>query len=375
MLLKIAQEIESLLVQVKAECLWSGFKFYPYAIYDASNYYLVTQSSMPQLNPITPTIYRGKRDERFLGNTAIAYDSGLIAIWDTNSSGMIKKEQLTAMMIHEMFHAFQQEKGEGRFPNELLGISYPLTVENVMLRHTERKQLLKACTAENKTLQLKRLAQFFQIRAQRQQHLGEHLDYEKAVESVEGTAVYVEFQALQKLTKGETSLEKFIEGYLTLSRDQLKIRLSSYNQGLLLSLIADHLLGEWQVDFMESQDYLSDFILKSLGNRLNTAEVASVDPFTGYDTTEKSLVNNCLHEWEAERDEVFDQFECNKKGQTILGPITVTGIDPMNITLNGQMVIHQHFLRIKQGEEEQVLDGPVKTEIGSHLFDVQRIEW
>lgn len=219
MLLEFIQDIESLLVQLKADDLWAGFKIYPYAIYDSSNYYLVTDSKITDLESLTPTIYRGKTDERFVGNTAIAYDERFIAIWDAKTTGEIKSEQLTAMIIHEMFHAFQSEKGEKRFPNELLGISYPLTVDYLMMRHRERSYLLKACTAENKTLQLKLLAQFFQLRIQRQQHLGEYLDYEKAIESVEGTAVYVEFKALQKLTANGTSLAEYLKGYLTISKE------------------------------------------------------------------------------------------------------------------------------------------------------------
>lgn len=375
MLLEFIQDIESLLVQLKADDLWAGFKIYPYAIYDSSNYYLVTDSKITDLESLTPTIYRGKTDERFVGNTAIAYDERFIAIWDAKTTGEIKSEQLTAMIIHEMFHAFQSEKGEKRFPNELLGISYPLTVDYLMMRHRERSYLLKACTAENKTLQLKLLAQFFQLRIQRQQHLGEYLDYEKAIESVEGTAVYVEFKALQKLTANGTSLAEYLKGYHTISKEQLNIRLSSYNQGLLLSLIADRLLGKWQADFMKSQEYLSDFILKSLENRLNSAMTTTLDSLAVYDSNDESLLKACLHEWEAERNEIFAQFERTKKGQTILGPIKATGIDPMNITMKGPMVIHKNFLRIKDGEEEKVLDGPVKTEIGHHLFDIQRIEW
>lgn len=375
MLLETTQKIEQLLTGLRPEKLWASLKFYPYALYDSANYYLVTQHEVTQkLKQLTPTIYRGKTDERFLGNTAIDYEGSFTAIWDATTTGELTEEEHVAMIVHEMFHAFQQEKGEQRFPNELLGINYPLTSDNLMLRYVERKCLFQACTAENKTVQVERLAQFFQIRAQRQQLIGEHLSYEKAIESVEGTAVYVEFKALQELSS-DVKLEEFIGDYLTLSSEQLKIRLSTYHQGLLLAVIADQLLGHWQESFIDSQDYLSDFIEKALGDQLKLNKILESGLLLDYDAYEKRILANYLQKWEAERDAIFAQFELNKRGQLIATPVQITGIDPMNIIMKDQTVIHKHFLRIKQGDEERVLTGPVKTEIGKQLFEVHRIEW
>lgn len=375
MLLENAKMIKQLLGEVDSAIIWPGFKLYPFAIYNQTDYYLVNPFRTPlNLSQVKPTIYRGQTDERFLGNTAIAYEEGFIAIWDSRTIGLLDKEHLASMMVHEMFHAYQRERGEQRFPNELLGVNYPFTVENLVLRYIERDLLLKACLSDNSIQQLELLANYFQLRHQRQQTIEEALSFEKGIESIEGTALYVEYQVLLQLKKGTVRLVEFIEGYTVISADHLKIRLSSYHQGLLLSLLADQLLGDWQENFMCSELYLSDYIETTLGNRLPKQEPLDIKQLRIQYSEEEAELSHYVQAWNQQRDTLFEQFEQNRIGETIIGPVKITGIDPMNIMMRNHDVIHQTFLRINRGQGDEVLTGPIKTEIGEHLFDVLKIE-
>lgn len=375
MLLENAQMIKKVLGQVNPALIWDGFKLYPFAVYNQTEYYLVDPFHTPvNLLKVNPTIYRGEMDERFLGNTAIAYGDGFIAIWDSRTTGLLEKDQLASMMVHEMFHAYQREKGEQRFPNELLGVSYPLNVENLVLRYIERDLLLKACQSDKTAQQLELMANYLQVRHHRHQLIGDALLFEKGIESIEGTAVYVEYHVLQQLKKGTVRLEEFIEGYTVISADHLKIRLSTYHQGLLLSLIADQLLGDWQENFMCSDLYLSDFIETSLGSKLPKQESVNIGQLCSQYSDEEAELRFYVQASTQQRDMLFEQFEQDKIGATIVGPVKITGIDPMNIVMRDHEVIHQTFLRIDRGQGNEVLNGPIKTEIGEHLFDVLKIE-
>gem|GEM_PF-4358494 len=37
--------------------------------------------------------------------------------------------------------------------------------------------------------------------------------------------------------------------------------------------------------------------------------------------------------------------------------------------------MHQSFLRVILDNKEQIIKGPVKTEIGDNVFDIKRMEW
>ena len=56
-------------------------------------------------------------DNRFLGNTSIEYDNKYIAIWKVTESDKKNIDNLTASLIHEMFHAHQFANNEKRFFN------------------------------------------------------------------------------------------------------------------------------------------------------------------------------------------------------------------------------------------------------------------
>lgn len=67
-------------------------------------------------------------------------------------------------MVHELFHGNQYVKGEKRFPDETLGITYPLTKENVEIRNRERKNLYNALLETDISKKKKYLKKFIGLR-------------------------------------------------------------------------------------------------------------------------------------------------------------------------------------------------------------------
>ncbi|MBP7510263.1 MAG: hypothetical protein KA807_20825, partial [Prolixibacteraceae bacterium] len=91
--------------KVDFESLWDGLHAYHFALYTNDTVYLKNKTI--------------DYEECFLGNTTIKYDDEQIAIWKIDDYTKEDPVILAANMVHEMFHAYQYELGEKRFPNDL----------------------------------------------------------------------------------------------------------------------------------------------------------------------------------------------------------------------------------------------------------------
>lgn len=363
------KELEKDLNSIDYNKLWKGFSKTKYAIYNDKIFYINDNSRIDISLIKEDSFYRGNTDERFIGNTAIKINGEYVAIWNEEYiSKDMDNKRLASLIIHEMFHCYQMANGEKRFPNEMLGIDYPITVQNIRLRMLERQYLLDACIENDKEKKMELLTLFYNVRDERENLIGKVMDYEKALESLEGTAVYVEFKALAQLTQDDEKLllKKYVEGFAEISEENLKIRGSTYIQGLLLGLIADKYILNWQSELFNSEEFLSDFTRV----KLDIKEIK-----VNHKEQDLEGIKKYIDIWEERRDSLFDEFERKDKSDSLEEDFQITGFDPMNIVKRDNEMIHQNFLRIKIGEAEQVIKGPVKAIIGSNFFDVKRIEW
>lgn len=362
-------ELEKRLNNIEYNQLWNGFSKTKYALYDDQNFYINDREGICIDLMEEDSFFKGKTDERFVGNTAILMDDHYIAIWNIGMTpeGM-DNDELASLIAHEMFHCFQFSNGEKRFPNDLMGVDYPITIENMSLRTLEREYLLDASMETDIEKKMESLTHYFNIRNKRERLIGDILKYEKAIESVEGVAVYVEFKALTQLSKYNkiTSLKKYVKGFTDVNEKNFKIRHSSYRQGLLLGLIADAYIPDWKDRFMNSELFLSDFIQREL-------DIKEMDLEYKYEN--KSLIVKQIDNWINLRDSIFDEFNKEGKRNILEEGFQITGFDPMNVIKRNDEVIHINFLRVQIDNKEQVIPGPVKATIGSNIFDVKRIQW
>jgi hypothetical protein len=369
-MLKTMKELNKLTNAIDFNLLWNGFSKTKYAVYNDKIFYINDDRGL-NLDLIKDEFgFVGNVDERFMGNTAIKIGNEYVAIWDqrTISAGM-DDAKLASVIIHEMFHCFQASYGEKRYGNEILGIEYPIEKENIALRSLERQYLYDAVFENNKHKKNELLIRYFSIRNKREKLNGNVIDYEKGIESLEGTAVFVEFQALKQLTpeKGRLELLKeYLGSFSEINIDNLAIRRSSYNQGMVLCVIADDLLPNWKQKYQKSDLYLSDFILNELKIEIRQSED---------DLSLSNEVDACLQDWKKQRDKIFSNFE-NKPDKIVVNSgVQMTGFDPMNIVKRDKEIMHQSFLRVILDNKEQIIAGPVKTVIGDHIFDIKKIEW
>ena len=80
----------------------------------------------------------------------------------------------------------------------MMGITYPLSKENVELRNHERTNLYCALL-ENDIIKKKQyLNAFIALREKRAARIEEYLTYEKLIETIEGPAWYVEIRLTRR---------------------------------------------------------------------------------------------------------------------------------------------------------------------------------
>ena len=188
------QEVASRLEKIDFNQLWPNFKRYEFALYD-NNDVCINNHLMP-------------KTEQFLGNTSILYEGRYLAIWFI-SKLEYDFDILTSKIVHEMFHAFQAEQQELRYPNELVGLDYPVMEENFNLKFHESQLITNLI----KNFQCEELNKLYTLKKMRKALIGEYFEYECKAEIIEGFANYVEIEALKMLDnqKYHLALKKMID--------------------------------------------------------------------------------------------------------------------------------------------------------------------
>lgn len=307
---ELYNQISERLNRINFELIWQGFKRYKFALY-TSEKVLLYNKEIPW-------------DNRFVGNTSIYYDEDYIAIWDVEHDFMNNESRdidiLAANIVHEMFHAYQQENSEKRWPNDLVTLKYPDNIENFNLKYEENKLLADAF--EQKDLKEKRrlLNNFCSIRQNREALIGTMCKCEYLTETIEGMAEFAGMLALRMLSQAK--YKEKVMSYVKLLRDfttdQLNIRKISYYSGVILLLTA----YEMNINFTHSISsesrtvftIISQFLSPKLPEDLHT-----------YDSIEKAMEEiKSFHKKEIEQFLEVKRIRYN-------GDFYISGYDPMNM--------------------------------------------
>ena len=169
------ERVNRQLERIDFEALWPGFHPFPFALYDG-----------------THAVLDGRLmdcPEDFHGNTAVSFQGRLTAIWNVRPDLPGDDIGLASKLVHEMFHAFQMERNEKRFPNDLLLAAAELTPEYLALKAEECR-----CLTEPDGL-----LRFQALREMRRAVNGGCIQEEFLTETIEGMAQYIELCALEQL--------------------------------------------------------------------------------------------------------------------------------------------------------------------------------
>ncbi|WP_449621087.1 hypothetical protein [Robertmurraya sp. Marseille-Q9965] len=336
------------LTPTKLNAYWPDFEMVAYAIYDRDHVHLFNHpkfaNSYVELN----------RNEQFNGScTLILYEEYPTAI--VNLDLFSDYESLYSILVHELFHGFQYLKGDKRYPDETLGMTYPLLLENIEIRNKEREKLYHAVMTDDLSEKETLIKTFIALRKRRESQIKEHVLYENLIETIEGPAWYVEYKALSQISSEpkDSILNKFVPMLTDELASALHTRRSCYGSGLFICLILKEILPEWKESFLTLEKSLFEILSEQFSN---SDEVSIKDIAIGKKTEE--IFKKVLEE----KNRPFKQF-MNTKGTHLYidGKIMVTSFDPMNIVSLDDKRLHQNFIGVSINNEKYSLQQPVVT--------------
>lgn len=201
------------IAKLDLEELWPAFHAMNFALYNDD--YVILNSVLIA------------RTSEFLANTTIYYQGRYIAIYHVDESSDV--DIITSLVVHEMFHAFQMENRESRFPNEVTAVlNYHYSEELISLKWEENKLLVKL----NRCFHQKDFDKLLALKKYEMIHFPYEYDYSAKVEIIEGTAQYIELQVLSKLSKSKYEQRiKVIDERLEDISTTLPIRTICYDSG------------------------------------------------------------------------------------------------------------------------------------------------
>ncbi|OJD71026.1 hypothetical protein [Bacillus sp. NH11B] len=344
---KYLNRISKDLVNANLDNYWSGFESVAYALYDKSYVYLFNHPRMKKNQQNNYQILNW--DEQFNGCTLILYNDYPTAI--VNIELYEDYKSLYSILVHELFHGFQYVKGETRFANEIMGITYPLSKENVELRNQERTNLFSAVLENNIIKKKLYLNTFIALREKRAAKFNNYLLYENLIETIEGPALYVELKAYSEKTPiaYKSVLKKYGQHLMDKYESTSDIRKSCYSSGLFMCLLLDEFSPGWKESFWGKEETLYD-IFKQLSDDFIKISNIEISPET------EEVINFAIQN----RKNTFGNFEQQKGIHLFIeGEITAKSFDPMNIVPFENSLLHKNFIKVRINNEDYLVQQPV----------------
>ncbi len=329
--------VSETLDRVDFPSLFPGFHRFPFALYNDAAVTLADRE-IPY-------------DRRFLGNTAIEYEGGFLAIWMVEDAAKEDPVSLAVDLVHEMFHAFQNERGETRFPNDLIGLDYPRTAEVLLAKSAEYALLHEAFATKDAGRKRELLIRFMAYRLHRQSWMGEIIHQEYLTETAEGMAEFTLLKALKSLS--EELYQKQIESHLSNlkpgGKSAFDMRRLAYWSGSLFLVAAEDAGLGFAHEIGKETRCVFELLSKHVG--VQTPPPPKEDAL---------LAARALAE--ANEDALSAQILAFKQQKTnrTEGAFTICGYDPMNMVKKDTEVLCTHFVMLKPaGGEPVFIKGPV----------------
>ncbi len=327
-LLSLSQAVAQQLDRLDFSALYPGYHRFPFALYNEEQVCLEGQ--------LFPW------DDRFLGNTSIEYEGKRIAIWNVALDPQ-PPVALAASMVHEMFHCYQFEQGESRFPDDLRLLHIPTEPTFYLLKLAENRALAAACRTGDSA----EWERFAALRNARAQKFPDAAAEEWKAETVEGTAETVCLRALRVLDPAQYTAT--LDGYLAKLEDDLLLLLDArrlcYYTGTVLCLTLERL----------GLPLYNDFTGTTLYEQNRPTEVLCAD------APEEAALTALFTEHTQKQQTLI---EAHRQAHAFVPcKAAICGYDPMNMVRAGQALYCSHFLFIRQGETTRRLDGPVLVQL------------
>lgn len=306
--------------------IWPGFKPLKFALYDDEKCFFDGH-------------YIEKTDA-FCANTSIVYEGEQIAIWMVQQE--LDNSVLTSKIVHEMFHGYQSTKGWNCRANELEALyHYQYDTENLSFKLRENELLLALLNRFDNSA----LSELLALRKLRSMKYPYEFSYESKVEEIEGTANYVEWQALKQLDEiRANALIEQMRAVMTKPEYLFPIRISSYFTGALM-INALRGAGVYRFEAADRPTILS--------------VIKDIEPSDGLFPEKEAVLGSVTSAVEAFHQETDSIIRSAlEKGLVVLnGPLELTGVNVYNARCLRGFITSTYFVMYRDGKEDKMLQG------------------
>lgn len=306
--------------------IWPGFEPLKFALYDNEKCF-----------------YDGRfieKTDEFCANTSILFHGEQIAVWMMQEQ--LEVPVLASKIVHEMFHGFQNLNGWDCMPNEMKALfRYNYDAVNLTLKMRENELLLSLLESYD----LDRFNELVSIRKLRSIKFPYEFEYECRVEEVEGTANYVEWQALKQLDENRASALTRRMRELMLKPEYLfPIRVSCYFTGaLMINTLRD--AGRYEFECPRRPLMLSvveEYVpLEYSFSNEDTRSIAVSEAISAFNEETEAIVAAAL-----ENNDIV-----------LKGPYELIGVNVYNARFYKGFITSTYFLMYSDGKESGMLQG------------------
>lgn len=332
---RIYDEVLSRVRSVDFSALWGGFHPLKFALYTESECFFDGQ-------------YIEKTDD-FCANTAIEFRGENIAIWQLDGE-VSDLDSLAASMIHEMFHAYQRERGENRWADEMDALEkYEYSSANLSAKLVEAGLMRAAVENDDRDAYLALVS----TRKRRSTEHGYEYDYEARIEQIEGSATYVELAALGQLdaSKARKRWGRLLER-ICRAENYFPIRIISYEIGAAVLACAKRFSGV-DVEAFGDRPFAVALLDEPCEADAPAAALPSVDA---------REVDELLKAYADETHRIVAEAVAKNDRAPIDGHPLVS-VNIWDARREGRFVTSSYFVMYRDGDENRVLDGDFVVEL------------
>lgn len=359
--------------------IWPGMKPSPVCLYRVNGpaFLFNHPDPPPSFTKIRGELYVGSQYEAGLfGSTQININGTLTAIADYGREPHFDTMEILAVLFHEMHHAYQQKHvKELDYEDMSLLITYPENADNEAIKNFEQLLLFKMCFIPDRESFINYLNQFFSCRERRAAIIGDYIDYEKDVESIEGPAFYSEylfytnFSEIDELQKDNYIQDHFFGILNTPYFGRNGLRTRHLASGMALCYIIDRYYNNWQEEFYESGEKLYDFFKSKFESR--EVDVKIPDAFfamSNFYVGEEKKKHQLNYEKFNSQNGIKVSMEFNTRP-------SVRGFDPMNAeAINDSLILNKTLLRLINGDNSLfITNTPAVSVIGDEVWTIKRL--
>ncbi|UQN10610.1 hypothetical protein [Deinococcus sp. QL22] len=327
---------EQALSLMTSRSLWPQFhpENTPYIVFDGQNttLYHTPPPSHAWTRDANRLVFRG-RHPSVTANTATVLENGVVAASLMLNGLPSDPKTLAAIAVHEAFHVFQQLNPSPAWEsNELDAFTYPNDDEEMLALAVMEDEALTCALHDRHDWQTP-AGEALEWRRRRQLSLHpQHLNYERAMERIEGLAHYVEVSFLDQCPR--------VEG------DVLKVRQRAYGVGAAWAVLLDRTGLEWKLNLAEPSMSLDEVLAQRLAPR-TVGEI----PRAVHQRANESAMR--VHRQRAQEVAAFEAQRGESVWIRASSKLWLRGFDPMNvIVLSGGQLLHRRYLRFGNDEIE-----------------------